>query len=152
MNLQTYNHLLGDQAITRELLSPLIESLENKKFVITKGCSSNLRETIKREIQLQGWSGEIKIDASTNITITSMKVNIGLCIQTGNISRFYADMLKLQTLYIKGKIEAGIYILPTNQAARIIGDNIANFERFIKELDLYKKIITVPIHVIGIDE
>lgn len=111
-----------------------------------------MRETIKRHIQLQGWSGETRIDKSNNITITSMKENVGLCIQTGNVGRFYADMLKLQTLYLNGKIDTGIVIIPLNNEAKIMGDNLANYERFIRELDLYKKIITIPIHVIGIGE
>lgn len=81
-----------------------------------------------------------------------MKDSVGLCLQTGNVGRFYADMLKLQTLYLNGKIESGIVILPTNHAAKLMGDNLANFERFIRELNLYKKIITIPIHVIGIEE
>ncbi|WP_060209923.1 BglII/BstYI family type II restriction endonuclease [Sporosarcina koreensis] len=152
MKLFIFNHPLGAQAIRDEILKPLIESLESIPFEINKGCASSLRETIKRQIQLQGWSGETRVDKSNNITITSMKDNIGLCLQTGNVGRFYADMLKLQTLYLNGKIDAGIYIIPTNNAAKKMGGNLANYERFIRELDLYKKIITIPIHVIGIED
>ncbi|MED3484644.1 BglII/BstYI family type II restriction endonuclease [Bacillus toyonensis] len=151
MKLITYNHLLGVQVIKEEIIQPLIDSLEAVEFKIQKGCAPNLRKAVERLIQLQGWSGKIKIDKSKGITITSMKDTIGLCLQTGNVGRFYADMLKLQTLYLNGKVDAGIYILPTKQAALIMGDNIANYERFVQELDLYKKIITMPIHVIGID-
>ncbi|EOO24860.1 hypothetical protein ICM_05881 [Bacillus cereus BAG1X2-3] len=151
MKLITYNHHLGKQAIKDEIVQSLIDSLETVEFKFKKGCARNLRQTIERLMQLQGWSGKIKIDKSRGITITSMKENIGLCLQTGNVGRFYADMLKLQTLYLNGKVDAGIYILPTKQAALIMGDNIANYDRFVEELDLYKKIITIPIHVIGID-
>ncbi|RUL47227.1 BglII/BstYI family type II restriction endonuclease [Lysinibacillus antri] len=152
MKLFTYNHHLGAQAIPDNVLQPLIESSETIQFKIKKGCAPSLRETIKRQIQLQGWSEEIKVDKSNKITITSMKDNVGLCLQTGNVGRFYADMLKLQTLYLNGKIDSGIVIIPTNNAAKIMGGNLANYERFIRELDLYKKIITIPIHVIGIEE
>lgn len=151
MKLATYDHLLGKQAIKGIMLESLVDALENAQFKIQKGCASNLRKTIERLIQLQGWSGKVKIDKSKGITITSMKESVGLCIQTGNVGRFYADILKLQTLYLNGKIEGGIYILPTKQSAQIMGDNLANYERFIEELDLYKKIITVPLFVIGID-
>jgi len=151
MKLVTYDHLLGKQAIKENMLRSLVDALENAQLKIQKGCASNLRKTIERLIQLQGWSGKVKIDKSKGITITSMKESVGLCIQTGNVGRFYADILKLQTLYLNGKIEGGIYILPTKQSAQIMGDNLANYERFIEELDLYKKIITVPLFVIGID-
>ncbi|MFQ6321494.1 BglII/BstYI family type II restriction endonuclease [Bacillus halotolerans] len=151
MKLITYDHHLGKQAIKEQMLHPLIDSLDAVEFIIKKGCATNLRKTVERLIQLQGWSDKVKIDKSKGITITSMKDNVGLCIQTGNVGRFYADILKLQTLYLNGRAEAGIYILPTKQAAVIMGENLANFERFVEELDLYKKIITMPIHVIGID-
>ncbi|MBG9773928.1 BglII/BstYI family type II restriction endonuclease [Brevibacillus laterosporus] len=152
MKLITYNHHLGNQAIKEDILQPLIDSLEATQFEIKKGCARNLRKTIERLMQLQGWSGKIKIDKTKGITIASMKDNVGFCLQTGgNVGRFYADMLKLQTLYLNGKADAGIYILPTKRAAVIMGDNLANFERFVEELDLYKKIITISIHVIGID-
>ncbi|MED1127622.1 BglII/BstYI family type II restriction endonuclease [Bacillus paralicheniformis] len=151
MNIITFDHHLGHKAINQNTLQQLSGSLEETPFEIKKGCASNLRKTIERLIQLQGWSGKVKIDRSKELTITSMKNNTGLCIQTGNVGRFYADILKLQTLYLNGKIEAGIYILPTKNSANIMGDNLANFERFIEELDLYKKIITVPLFVIGIE-
>jgi len=151
LNIITYNHLLGSRAINQNTLQQLTTSLEETPIQIAKGCASNLRKTIGRLIQLQGWSGKVKIDRSKEITITSMKNNIGLCIQTGNVGRFYADILKLQSLYLNEKIEAGIYILPTKYSANIMGDNLVNFERFVEELDLYKKIITVPLFVIGIE-
>lgn len=151
MNLITYNHHFGDQVIPEELLDPLINSLKDTEFEIKRKCASKLRETIERQIQIQGWSGKVKVAKNNNITITSMKDNVGLCIQTGNIGRFYADMLKLQTLYLNGKIDSAIFIIPTNEAAKIMGGNLANYERVIRELELYKKIITVPIHVIGLD-
>lgn len=151
MKIRVYDHHLGQREIKKDLLQLLVNSLVATPFEIKKGCATNLRKTIDRHIQLQGWSGKIKIDKTTGITITSMKDNIGLCIQTGNVGRFYADMLKLQTLYLNDKADAGIYILPTKQAAQIMGDNLASFERFVEELELYKKIITIPMHVIGID-
>lgn len=151
MNYVTYNHNLGVLAIKKETIEPLLQGLDTIQFKIERRCASDLRKTVERLIQLQGWSGKIKIDKSRGITITSMKNNIGLCFQTGNVGRFYADILKLQTLYLNGKAEAGIFILPTKHAALMMGDNLANFERCIQELDLYKKTITIPIYVIGIE-
>ncbi|AXY36811.1 BglII/BstYI family type II restriction endonuclease [Bacillus velezensis] len=151
MKLVTFNHHLGSLAIKESIIQPLLESLGATEIKIEKGCASVLRKAVERLIQLQGWSGKIKIDKSKGITITSMKDNVGLCLQTGNVGRFYADILKLQTLYLNGKAEAGMLILPTKQAANIMGDNLVNYERCVEELDLYKKIITMPILVIGID-
>ena len=58
----------------------------------------------------------------------------------------------MEYLKKKGKISAGFYIIPTKSVAKIIGSNIANFERFVRELKLYKDIITTPITTIGIQK
>ena len=75
---------------------------------------------------------------------------IGLCIQTGNVARTYADMLKLQALYTDGKINAGVLVLPVKECADTFGKNVANFERFLRELlYVFSKVITVPLLVVG---
>ena len=76
---------------------------------------------------------------------------IGLCFQTGNVGRIYADLLKLQTLYTKGNITAGIILIPQNQTAKELGSNMANYERLIRELPIFSQVITMPIVVIGFD-
>ena len=67
------------------------------------------------------------------------------------MSRFYADLLKLQYLFQKGIISKALYLLPSKHNAKIIGSNVANYERMTKELQLFNNIITIPIFVIGID-
>jgi len=79
-----------------------------------------------------------------------MKGPAALCLQTGNVSRFYADILKLQFSFAEGRCRYGILIVPTPKAARTIGSNIANFERLRNELKLFGKIITMPLLVLGI--
>jgi hypothetical protein len=60
----------------------------------------------------RGWSDEISLSSDAKISITSKKSNIGLCLQTGNMGRFYADLIKLEFLHKQGVIAAGIYIIP----------------------------------------
>jgi len=64
------------------------------------------------------------------------------------MSRAPYDLLKLQYLFQSERIEAAALALPTKKAAKIIGDNIANAERVIKELELFDRVITVPILVV----
>ncbi len=80
-----------------------------------------------------------------------MHSNVALCLQTGNMSRFYADLLKLEYLFKDRKAIAAVYIIPTKRRAREMGSNLAHFERFVEELDLFKDIITVPTLVIGLE-
>ena len=49
------------------------------------------------------------------------------------------------------RIEAAALALPTKEAAKVIGDNIANAERVIKELELFDRVITVPILVVAFE-
>jgi ABC-type siderophore export system fused ATPase/permease subunit len=80
-----------------------------------------------------------------------MHGQIGLCLQTGNMARFYADLLKLQLLFSKGRIRQAVYILPTRRSARVIGENMAQFERLVDELEIFAEVISVPMLVIGFE-
>ena len=96
-----------------------------------------------------GWSDKTRIDADTQITVTAMKEQIALCLQTGNMSRMYADLIKLQYLYQKDRATGAFYLVPTKDTAKEMGSNMANLERLTAELKLYRHIISIPIVVIG---
>ena len=81
-----------------------------------------------------------------------MKDHVGLCIQPGNMSRIYADLMKLQVLFLRDSIRAGIFILPTQDSAKVIGDNIACCERMVRELSIFNSVITAPLWVAGFYE
>ena len=82
-----------------------------------------------------------------------MNGRIALCLQTGNMARFYADLLKLQAQFLDEKINAAIYIVPMKDAAKRMGQNMANFERMISELkNLFDRVITVPIIILGFND
>jgi hypothetical protein len=100
---------------------------------------------------LKGWSSKVKLSLNSNITITAMNGKVALCLQTGNMGRFYSDLLKLQYLFQKRRITSAIYILPTKYLAKKMGSNLANFERLVIELKLFQEVITIPILVIGLN-
>lgn len=78
-----------------------------------------------------------------------MKDKTGLCIQTGNMARVYADLLKLQALFSRRTIDSGILILATVKCGRQFGGNVASYERVLRELDIFDKVVTMPLVVIG---
>jgi hypothetical protein len=110
-----------------------------------------VRDSILDALARRGWSSEFDVDRQSSITITSIKGRIGMCFQTGNMSRMYADMLKLQVIYLRGTIDAAIMLVPTEEAAREFGSNIANQARLMRELAIFDRVVTVPMVVIGID-
>ncbi len=152
MIVQKHYHCYGDKYVPSGTMEPVIKILKKVQFNFKPRCAGSLRDVILNSLQQLGWSGKTKISGDLRITITSINNGIGLCLQTGNMARFYADLMKLQLLYSKGKISAAIYILPIKNVAKKMGDNVANFERLKDELSIFKDIITVPIVVIGLEE
>jgi hypothetical protein len=63
----------------------------------------------------------------------------------------YADLLKLQTLYTGGSIKTAILVVPTYLAAKALGDNLANYERLTREMEIFERVITVPLAIIGME-
>ncbi|MDF2540864.1 MAG: Restriction endonuclease BglII [Herbinix sp.] len=110
----------------------------------------HLRKYLDNFLLLNGWSEKIKIDEGSNMTVPAIKNKVGLSFQTGNAARFYSDMLKFQTLYIQNRLDSLIYIVPQNNLATHINTNTANYERVVKELDIFRNIINMPIVIIGI--
>ena len=107
---------------------------------------------VSSELTNQGWSDEVAHRAELHRrTIFSQKDDLAIRLQTGNVSRVFYDLLKLQYLFTRNKIEAAALAVPTKGGAQRLGSNIANFERLCRELQLYDRIITVPILVIAFE-
>jgi restriction endonuclease BglII len=130
---------------------------EEVKAAVAQSHSSR-RATPAREGILKtlrgkhGWSDKTTLSPDAKISITSRKGDIGLCVQTGNMSRFYADLLKLEYLFNEGIIRAAVYVVPVKQLAKHWGENIANFERLTNEVRIFSKIIHTPLLMIGIPD
>lgn len=152
MQYETFDHRKAKSLIPAKFqkeVAAAITSAKPRKPIKTQ----KIRESIFNQLQECGWSDGIRIDpTNSKIDITSIRADVGLCLQTGNMSRFYADILKLQTLYAEKKIKAAIYIAPQRAFARSIGQNLVNFERFVRELEIFYKTVTVPILIYGIEE
>lgn len=112
--------------------------------------SKEFRVQLLRSLSIFGWSNPVRIDQRSKISITSMLDHTGMCLQTGNMSRFYADLLKLETLYRKKLIIGAIYIIPTKEFAKKLSGNVANFERLVEELQIFEATLTIPLVVFGI--
>ena len=151
MKIEIYSHANGDKVVDKIIKNQLLKVVEDSCFIIKEGCAIELRKNILTKLKSFGWSDDFMLDANSQISLTSYIDEHILCFQTGNMSRFYADLLKIQYVFKKKKAKAAIYIIPSKDAAKIMGSNIANFDRFTFELNLFKEIITIPTIVIGIN-
>lgn len=131
------------------------KSQDEVKAAITNAASlktaTEARDAILGTLRnKRGWSDEVKVSPDAKISITSHKDDVGLCFQTGNMGRFYADLLKLEFLHNQGRIQAAFYILPDKALSKVWGQNIANYERLKNEVSIFSQILHTPLFIIGI--
>jgi hypothetical protein len=151
--VEGYSHRNGRVEWEKRELDEWITDVFNAPAITLQAHSTNaIREHVRRELTNQGWSDEVAIAPHfTSVTVFSLKEDLAIQIQTGNVSRVFYDLLKLQYLFNRNKIEAAALAVPTRSGAQLLGSNIASFERLCGELQLYDRVVTVPILVIGFE-
>lgn len=152
MKFTLFSHQSADALLPDKERREIENALISCNVVVQKGAATQIREEIVQMLDSAGWSGEVQVEPPSKITIASKKNGVGLCIQTGgNMSRMYADILKLQKLYMENSIKTGVFILPASPAARALGQNVANADRLIGELHIFRKVIHMPIAVFAFE-
>ncbi len=147
MKVLTHDHCGGLTALPAAQRKEIEQAIVGCTTAPIKRAASKIGADIESSLVKLGWSGEVSLSRDSRITITSMKHDVGLCLQTGNMSRMYADLLKLQHMFLNNTIKAGAMIVPSHASAKELGDNIANAERLIRELDIFRKVIHMPLVV-----
>jgi hypothetical protein len=152
MKTVLHNHLKGQTYVAPTVLNPFLKAIRGITADWDAETAPKIRGKVVAALQTEGWSKPVKLNAELGLTVTAMKEGIALSVQFGNMSRFYADLLKLQYLHQRNRAAAAIYVLPTQGSAKKIGDNIACFERLCRELTMFQEIIRIPILVVGLEE
>lgn len=151
MLVRTFRNRPATNGSLDELESILVSALSAIRFDFHSHSGPALRMIVSAALRDLGWSNAVRISPNYRLTITSMREDTALALQTGNVGRSYADMLKLQYLFSEGKCRQSVYILPSKIRAKEMGENLANFERVTSELRLFRDIVTVPMLVIGVE-
>ena len=147
-----YNYRSGIQVVPHEISEGVIQVIEQLNYSLGKYDIKNFKDDLSDQLKTIGWSGQVRLSSKSSISITSILRNIGLCTQTGNMARMYADLIKLQAMYMDEKIKAAIFVLPTKSCANSFGGNVANYDRFLNELtNIFSKVVTIPMVIIGFD-
>ena len=145
------HHNAGSEWEKREIKEWLTDVFEAPAIKIAKGCTAAIREHVEGEFLNEGWALDVRLDSDSMIKVFSLKDDMAFQLQTGNMSRAPYDLLKLEYLYKSGRIEAAALALPTQEAAKKMGDNIAYAERVIRELKLFDRVITLPLLVVAFE-
>jgi hypothetical protein len=131
--------------VERDAQDWLLDVFEAPEVQVREGCTSDIRDHVRSEFFQAGWAIDVKIDQDLGLSVFAMKDDLAFQLQTGNISRAAYDLLKMQYLYSSGQIEAAAIAMPTRQAALELGSNVANADRISAELEVFDRVITVPI-------
>ena len=139
------DHCGGMIAVPKEQQDEIVAAIVSVNVMPARMMATVFRDDLSRCLYTSGWSTKMPISKDSGISISSMKGTTGLCMQTGgNMARMYADWLKLQHLYVTGKISCGVMIVPSKPTAQLLGDNIVHATRLIQELALFSRVIHIP--------
>jgi len=145
------HHSSGAEWERRDLKEWLTDVFEAPAVTVEPRCTPVVRKHVEDEFLNEGWALNVNLDKGSGLSVFAMRDDLAFQLQTGNMSRAPYDLLKLQYLFQSKRIGAAALALPTKKAAKTIGDNIANAERVIKELELFDRVITVPILVVAFE-
>jgi len=111
-----------------------------------------LNALLDEEFEKKGWEVHplVTNDKVTNIKADYKKGRVQVEVQFGNMARWYTDVFKFQVSYSLGLIDVGILVVAMQEFASTIDENVAYYERVVRELPYAKMSITLPILIIGI--
>lgn len=148
----TYDHHnAASEWLRRDMSDWLTDVLEAPGVKIKPRCTSEIRKHVSNEFKLDGWALDVKISQEAGLKVFALKDDLAFQLQTGNMSRAPYDLLKFQYLFQSEKIDCASLAVPTKEAANKIGENIANAERISNELQIFSRVITVPILLIAFE-
>ncbi|MBE2180190.1 MAG: hypothetical protein IAE97_06930 [Chthoniobacterales bacterium] len=151
MNCVLHSHCAGDKAIPKSTQKEIEAAIKAITVKPAPKAAPKIRDAFLAHLKSSGWSGEVAVSMDSDMTITSMKDNVGLCMQTGNMARMYADMIKLQTMYLDNAIKSAAIVVPSQPMAALLGDNIAQSTRLERELAIFRKAYHVPTLIFALE-
>jgi hypothetical protein len=124
-----------------EILFPLPESVNT---------AQGLRAHWDGKFLVDGWAKNYALPQS-NLTISYCAEEVGVCVQLGNISRLYADLLKLEVLYKMGRIRMGVIVIPSDAYSASLGSNYASLSRASRDIKTLEPALSLPLLLITVD-
>jgi hypothetical protein len=88
--------------------------------------------------------------AESKLAADYKKGSVQVEVQFGNMARWYTDVFKFLLSYAADDIEVGVLIVPMQERASQIDENVVYFERIVRELPHAKMAVTIPVWVIGL--
>ena len=145
MHCSSFSQRGGLDELGIEFGGEIQSAMESCSIPTKERPASKIRNQVRRDLVLSGWSGEFPIDPiASGVAITSIKDRAGLCIQIYHMVRGCVDVLKPQKLYLDEKVQVGALVLRTRVDEKRVDDNIANTDRLQSKLSVFKKAVHMP--------
>lgn len=151
MKYSLYIHCEGDKTLVSTLKNEITIAISAITIKPAVGSAAKMRDVFLMSLKASGWSSEVSVSSNSDMTITSLKDGVGLCLQTGNMARIYADLIKLQSMYLDNSIKSAVIVLPSHPLAKQLGSNIAQAKRLVRELEIFKKAYNVPTLIFALE-
>ena len=151
MKFYKYSHCAGDKSVPKSHQKDIEAAINAITIKPVEGSATKIRDAFLITMKSLGWSGEVQVSKDSDMTITSSKDKVGLCLQTRNVARIYADIINLQVLYFDNAISSAAIVVPSQEVAKAIGKNIAQAKRLERELEIFKKAYHVPTLVYALE-
>lgn len=151
MNHSLHSHCNGAKILPADMQTEIAAAIAAITIKPAIGAAAKMRTAFLINLKGSGWSSEVSVSRDSDMTITSLKNGVGLCLQTGNMARIYADLMKLQAMYLDRSIKSAAIILPSHPLAKLLGSNIAQAKRLERELVIFKKAYQVPTLVFALE-
>lgn len=144
--------------VVPQLSKPKVRVRKNKKtgaVVKTMTFTTSQKQMnvlLNAEFKKKEWDCQplVTQDQVTGIKSDYKKNRVQVEVQFGNMARWYTDVFKFQVSYSLGLIDVGVLVVPMQAFANTIDENVAHYERVVRELPYAKMSITLPIWVVGI--
>jgi hypothetical protein len=128
-------------------------------------CFGEIRynDNIKRWNDFLNKNPELKEFADKIVTVENQGKNIQVVtdsassplivgeIQFGNWALAYRDFFKVLKANVQNSIDCLVYIVPTGTLEKNLSDGIVTFDKTLKIVKDFEKVINVPIWLVGID-
>ena len=117
-----------------------------------------LNSQLDKAFEAVGWHPQPPIVSAartggpeTGLKADYKKGRVQIEVQLGNMARWYTDVFKFQLSYSLGEIDAAVLVVPTQGLANMIDENVAYYERVLRDLPWAKMSLTLPILVMGVE-
>jgi histone acetyltransferase (RNA polymerase elongator complex component) len=130
--------------------SEIRDVLKTVNMSLGRNVKPTPSQILQRAFIEKGWSSEYKVsEKASHLRFDLYKNKVAIEIQLTDPSDCYNDYMKFLLAYNVEKIEVGVEIVYDRT---VVGNNLPKLEKVKSDLQIYRRVLSCPIWVIGLKE